>query len=396
VSRASRCRLAGIVIFAAACAGDSAPRAWNGSIEMRADDVVVVNNPAEGIWTSATRWTLEEDLRIGGDDIDTDDFGAVFGITADSAGRIYVVLSRRSQVRAFDRDGKFLWTVGHLGRGPTDIQAPSWISFDSGGNGWIPDHMNARFSIVDTSGRIIGTRPRQLTTRCRCGMFLGDGRLIDGWLKPLAPSVLQTQIGVVDSSGRFTALVSLPMADSVPSTELKPAIPFAPRTHFALAPTGQVYTGINREYAISVIGLDGKLERIIRRAAVPIPVGDADREVFASDNADFAKQVGVPRAQTPVFPATKPYFGQMVVDAKGYLYVVVPEKEDGVAHGFDVFDPEGRFLGHTAGSVAFSINKFGGPSMDPAPISMVGDYIYATRQDDEGTLSVLRMRLVRP
>ena len=51
-----------LALFAVGCAGGDG--SWSGSISDSAG-VVMVSNTNQGIWSSSSQWTLEQELRIG-------------------------------------------------------------------------------------------------------------------------------------------------------------------------------------------------------------------------------------------------------------------------------------------------------------------------------------------
>lgn len=49
----------------AGCAGGAGDTAWTGTVDSLSNGVVVVSNPAHGLWDASTGWRPVEDLRIG-------------------------------------------------------------------------------------------------------------------------------------------------------------------------------------------------------------------------------------------------------------------------------------------------------------------------------------------
>jgi hypothetical protein len=89
--------------------------------------------------------------------------GAVGGVTADSAGRIYVSDRMGSFVRVYGPEGAFLRQLGREGEGPGEYSWPSDLFLDDGGRLWVRDSRRATVLVPRTPGAIpdsvVETRP---------------------------------------------------------------------------------------------------------------------------------------------------------------------------------------------------------------------------------------------
>jgi sugar lactone lactonase YvrE len=56
----------------------------------------------------------------------------------------------------FDRNGKFLRTIGRTGTGPGEFRTPHALAWDSRGRLIVADRHNHRIQILDKSGKYIG------------------------------------------------------------------------------------------------------------------------------------------------------------------------------------------------------------------------------------------------
>ncbi len=62
-----------------------------------------------------------------------------------------------ARVLKFDRTGKLLKTFGQFGKGPTDMDQPHALAFDSKGRLFVGDRGNDRIQIYDQEGRLLDT-----------------------------------------------------------------------------------------------------------------------------------------------------------------------------------------------------------------------------------------------
>ena len=84
---------------------------------------------------------LVPDLVLGTGTEDPDYlFGDVRGIDADHEGTIYVLDYQISEVRAYDRDGRFVRTVAGRGEGPGEISEANGMILVGDSILWIQDH----------------------------------------------------------------------------------------------------------------------------------------------------------------------------------------------------------------------------------------------------------------
>ena len=106
------------LIGAVGCAGESqSVDEWDGTVRDSAG-VTIVSNPAEGMWTEASRWTVREDLKIGAVEGDPEyHFGEVGGIAVDSRGRIFVLDAQARRIQVFSPEGEYERTAGRPGNG---------------------------------------------------------------------------------------------------------------------------------------------------------------------------------------------------------------------------------------------------------------------------------------
>ena len=85
-------------------------------------------------------------------------------VLTDSNGDIYVSESHTDvedpnligRISVFDRNGKFLRTIGKTGTGPGEFRTPHAMVFDSQGRLIVADRHNHRIQILDKSGKFLG------------------------------------------------------------------------------------------------------------------------------------------------------------------------------------------------------------------------------------------------
>ena len=144
---------AAVVVLA--CGGDSDTGGrWAGTVDTLENGVVLVSNPATGIWDSTTSWRLIEETRIGSVDGDGPDvFSVVIGLEADELDRIYVLDRQIQEVRVFEENGSYVRTLGRAGEGPGEFRGADGLGWGPQGRLWVVDHDGAAWVITGAESR---------------------------------------------------------------------------------------------------------------------------------------------------------------------------------------------------------------------------------------------------
>jgi len=125
------------------------------------DGVRIVHNEKAGAWGSSSKVELKLLRTIG--DVDTDDerlaFNAPTDIALDAAGNIYILDSGNCRIQKFDREGKFLMSMGRKGQGPGEFANPTSIDVDSTGFIYAVDSNQSRLVVFKPDGGHLKSSP---------------------------------------------------------------------------------------------------------------------------------------------------------------------------------------------------------------------------------------------
>jgi hypothetical protein len=97
---------------------------WTGTIE-EADGVIVVKNPKEPMYPGDVL-SLEEDLVLGREEKEEYLFVRIT-LDVDKYENMYVLDSRNSNIRVYDKNGIYVKTIGKRGEGPGEMVGPRGI-----------------------------------------------------------------------------------------------------------------------------------------------------------------------------------------------------------------------------------------------------------------------------
>jgi sugar lactone lactonase YvrE len=137
-------------------AGLTGATAINGQKVETVDGVKVVHNPAAGKWSKSPQVSLQAVQTIG--NVDSDDENIAFHMPSDLAvdadGRIYILDTGNHRIQVFDKNGKYLKTVGRQGQGPGEFFMPGSLELDGQGHLIIGESSAARIQSIGLDGKL--------------------------------------------------------------------------------------------------------------------------------------------------------------------------------------------------------------------------------------------------
>lgn len=374
-----------------ASCGETAPAGWAGTVDTLANGAVVIHNPAEGLWGPGEGWTVREELRIGSAmDEGPALFGQVAGVAVDDEGRIHVLDRQAKELRTFGPDGRHIRTVGREGGGPGEFRDPIGLVLSPDDRLWVVDARNARYAVFGLDGEHQTAHRRSLSGYVMPwnGGFGREGRFheksvysdsrgfhhvvirMDSALQPADtlrfPSHDEDQLEIVTESSRMTA-----------------SVPFASSQQRVWDPRGFLWSVITGDYTLTQISPDGDTLRVIRRRGVePIPVTATERADAIEGLEWFTRQGG--RLDPSRIPSRKPPISALHVADDGHLWVRLTAAPDEEGARYDVFDPEGRYLGEVRSETSLGSAR-----------NFRGDVMYGVVSDSLGVGYVVRWALDR-
>lgn len=367
--------------------------------------VRVVEN-SRGTWTTPWQVGAEPLLTIGSVDGDPDHLlYRVIGAVGLPDGRIVIANEGSLELLFYDSRGNLLSRAGGRGGGPGEFQSLEWLSRYGPDSVLAVDVWNQRVSYFAADGnfaRSVRLEPNaQIPFPSPVGVF-GDGSLLAtqgtfslGGEPPVRTERSQEPLFRYQPDGRGAeALGSFPGPEWV-IAPVGPVgqwerrrRPFGSETAFAAA-ADRFYVGDNATYEIRAYSVAGRLIQVIRRAAVPITIEQADIRAFedsalAVGDARRRRQMRVLFDNLPPPPRTYPaYAPEIHVDDDLNLWVRESSRVGLQSSGWSVFSAAGEFLG----TVLMP------PGIDVLDIGV--DYVLGLQRDEMGVEYVRKFRLRR-
>lgn len=421
-----------VVVVAVACAGMGSDGAegddvsWVTAIDTVGDTIVARTTGVDD--SVATRRVVGEIVigELDGEDAYT--FGGINELEVAPDGRIYVFDNQVPALREYDTAGRHVRTIGRKGKGPGEYEQANGVAVHRDGRVVLWDAGTAHINVYAPDGRFLSAWPLpggagfytsgavfvdtagNTYARTRIadppkenaagsGRMFGttglvkwdrDGRIVDSLAPP--PEAVQPQTIVATQKGGTSMSF----------------VPFSPRSVWAWSPLGYFISARTDRYAVTVAPPDGPPRRI-ERDAVAVPVASDERAAYEERSTASMRMTDPTwRWSGPGVPGEKPPIGSVSAADDGRIWVLVaqpgeriPDDElppaPSVAVGdrprmppqrwrdpivYDVFEPDGRYLGRVPAPPRTSFR------------TMRGDHIWGVQRDSLDVEQVVRFRVV--
>lgn len=398
-----------LVLFAVGCAGGEG--SWSGSISDSAG-VVMVSNTDQGIWSSSSQWTLEEELRIGTVEGDPNlMFGTIGMMGVDSEGNLYVMDAQAQRVQVFSADGEFLRTIGGAGGGPGELgSGVVFCLIATGDILMVPDLANQRINRFSTDGEVLPSSPLTFDNGIPALFRATENGAIAYQVRPLplpgqaTPPDSMDTILLLNSDGtpgdtvmRFKSGETVTMRGGAPRITF-----YSPEPAWDVTNDERVLFGVSDSYRFGVYS-NGVPERIITKPFERQPVTENDQQAVVRFMEQRAIEQGAPPQALQqlrsimAFGEFMPAFSAILSGPQGTIWVQhiqsagdLSEEElasfditqDAGAPEWDVFDADGRYLGVVTMPSRFTPRGFHGGKM------------YGVWRDELDVQYVTRMRII--
>jgi hypothetical protein len=174
-------------------------------------------------------------------------------------------------------------------------------------------------------------------------------------------------------------------------SQMMTGVPFTPRSHDAFHPAGGFVHAWSGDYRLAVSPTGSDTARLIVRPWTAEPIPDARREAETNETLKWViEQYGEAIAKAAIkvgdVPTTAPAFVSLRVDEDDHLWVRRFAGSDSTQTAYDVFRPDGSWLGPVV--VPVSMPEWGNQYF-------ANGLVYAVTEDDDGRPTIVKLRIVR-
>lgn len=376
-------------------------------------DIAVIETSVP-TWTEATAWRVgpEPILDIGGRPEES-----LFRVASPRilpSDRLVLYDGGRCKIRFYDLRGRALSRFGRCGQGPGDLDDVSGIWPWRGDSILVVDQFPQRVSVFDASGEL--GRTASVPTDAELPFpfvrgVLADGSLVLSGLKnpapPPAPGVEASRITVAVTRGLDGPLhiMGTYPGPSIRYSEFRGGIgrdrlPFTASTYVAVA-ADSIFVGVTDRYEVAVHDSGGTLRSIIRRSHRPVAVERRDmdwlmdrrlaqveteeqRRAVRESFRDLSHAEWMPAFGVPEWPGSAEGGPSLLADETGHLWVFRHYRPGAYRNEWDVFSPDGVWLGNVVMPDRFEPSQIG------------ADFVVGVWRDSLDIPHVRRYDLVKP
>ena len=402
----NRLLLPAMLLLVAGCAGEhgAATESWRTERDT-VGDTTVVRTVSGSVWGGPR--TLVERATVGkadGDEVDL--LGGFRAIAVAPDGSIYVS-DDGPILRKYAADGHYLATFGRKGGGPGEYANPDGgLAVLPDGRVLIRDPGNGRITVYDSSGTY------QAAWRIPAGFFTSRRLYTDTSGRALTWVVVdpdkpfdqrRTALEHIGDAGVGDTLISPTWhvveanisASSKNMTNVS-TVPFTAEAKWTFSPLGYYVGGVNDRYRVTLYRSGSPL--VLERNVDPVPVQSAEASAEKERlTRQFQENFPNWSWNGSDVPGTKPLFTDIFAGDDGRLWIQLsqpghPEEAEDLSDPpewkepvvFDVFEPDGRYLGQVSAPEGFL--------QYPSPVFR-GDTVWAGFEDADGVRYVKRFQL---
>ncbi len=356
-------RRTGIVALAFVCTA-CAERGSDGFLVRDSAGIAIAESHAPA-WHEGQSWRVAAEplLRVGTVDGPAEyQLHDVQGAVRLGDGTLAVANAGSSEIRFYDRRGRFIDATGGSGDGPGEYRLIAALGQGPRDSLWVYDYGSRRFTVLTEKGSFA----RLVTLDATLSAPNAVGRLSDGSF--IVAEQWSARLGTERRLGLTRGLTAITRisADGAQSDTVTTVLgrevflgeeggrtvmstPLFAHASSAAASGGFTFVGDQTRFEILQYAASGNLKRIIRVPSVDLAVTRVD-----IDRATEQALASVPEARRPRLraqlaamdvPPSRPAFGRLEVDAAGNLWAAEPTRYPNPARSWMVFDPAGRMLG---------------------------------------------------
>lgn len=397
--------LPAMLLLVAGCGHEhSATDAWRAERDTLGD-TIVVRTVAGSVWGKPR--TLVERASVGkaeGDEVDL--LGGFRAIAVAPDGSIYIS-DDGPVLRKYAPDGHYVATFGRKGGGPGEYANPDGgLAVLADGRVLIRDPGNGRITVYDSAGTYLEA------WRIPAGFFTSRKLYVDTASHALTWVIVdpdkpfdqrRTALGYIGAAGVGDTMLAptwniteANVSGSNKNMTNVSTVPFTAEAKWTFSPLGYYVGGVNNRYHLTLYRSGTPL--VLERTVDPVPVQSAEAAAEKERlTRQFRENFPGWSWNGPDIPDSKPLFTGIFAGDDGRLWIQLsqpghveqaddasdpPEWKEPVV--FDVFEPDGRYLGQVVAPEGFL--------QYPSPVFR-GDTVWAGFEDADGVRYVKRYEL---
>jgi hypothetical protein len=319
---------------------------WKGKIEEE-EGIKVIKNPEEPLY-GEIKFELEEDLSIGNEEDENYLFYKTWHLAVDRQGNIYVLDGGNIRIQVFDKNGRYLRTIGRKGQGPGEFQSPQGVFInDKKGEVYVPDFRSIK--VFASNGNYLKTIPLESFNSSYCispnGIILGEtDKITFDENNTRETKKYFTSLRLINNrDGSETAIASYPsqLSKIIEGGVAKFSHGYEHRLYMcAIGPQMFIY-GFSSDYNLNIIDSAGKLLLKIQKESPVLSISEKEKDIVREKFRDSP----IKNVNNIPFPRHKPHFEKILADGDWiFIEHYKSPQEQGDVWSYDVFNTQGFYL----------------------------------------------------
>jgi hypothetical protein len=335
--------------FLAACTSVKEKEGWAGKIGEE-DGIEVIHNPEEPLYGEIDL-ELEEDLVIGGEEYDENyNFTFIRDIEVDDEENILVLDYRDCRIQKYDKDGKYLQTIGRKGEGPGEFQRPSRTYLAPDGKLFVNELR--KLHMFDENL----TFEKSVILKSSLFSFgvTNEGHIM-GYMRSRTDEGATIDIALINLEGTRTKTIASYPDQSVTIQRGNIMIggtpPYSSGLFFYPVDENSGIYGFSADYKLFVTDASGKIIRRIEKDERLQPTSKDEENEYIKERWDRQRDRGGTLSEGDIrklssFAEYKPFYTNIIMDDEGCLFLPKPKS---IIHPedytyFDFFNRQGYYL----------------------------------------------------
>lgn len=344
---------------------------WEGTIK-EVDGVTVVKNPKEPMYGEDV-FSLEEELSIGeSEGIEEYIFSNIRDLSVDDEERIYVLDTKESHIKVFNKEGEYVKTIGKKGQGPGEMQHPTSLQITPQNEIVVNDSTARKIHFFTLDGNFLRGESQAKMIFFSNPKVDYEGNVIASYM------IMEKEVTYVLK--KFSP--QLKELSTIFSTEILkyPYLnPFFPQCHWEITKENNIIWGFSDKYELHIIDSEGMLKKKIIKEYDPVRITEEEKDNLIEEM--FGGYEEIPPEVKLSWNEHHNAFIYLNIDDKGRIftrtYEKVPERDE---YYYDVFDQEGRYIAKIP--------------LKMRPMVWKKNKFYTIEEDEEGYQIVKRYKVV--
>ena len=259
------------------------------------DGVTVVKNPKEPMYEKEVL-LLEEELSLGeADGQEEYMFSYPTSIAVDDEENIYILDTKGSYIKVFDKKGVYQKTIGRRGQGPGELQGPLGIQITTENELWVNNLTSSRIHYFSLQGDFL--REDHLTGLPRSRLIMdSSGNFICSYPKWTQP------FKVVLENYNSEQKMLFPIIEIEPDIS-KEYLPLAKGILFNVTREDDIVWAITDKYEIMITNAEGQITHKIVKPYDSIEISEEEKQNFLKQ-ASLSAGVEIPKYFPPLLTTT--------------------------------------------------------------------------------------------